>query len=137
MSGIRAVAGFKGQVRAKAPGGSYDVVESAFNADFNRIMNAVESTTFGDEDEARVYGLGDANCSVDCLAGAADDGRDRIQTQLDARENVVIEYTVDGDNGFEAEFMVTNDNPSQTPDGRAAVSLSLELADGSVTRVSA
>ena len=137
MSGVRAVAGFKGRVRAKAPEGSYDVVESAFSADFDRIVNAVESTTFGDEDEARVYGLGDATASTECLAGAADTGRDLIQAQLDAREHVVIEYTVDGDNGFEAEFLITSENPSQTPDGRAAVSFSFELADGSVTRVSA
>lgn len=137
MAGVRAIAGFNGQVRAKEPEGAYSVVESAFDADFSRIMAALESTTFGDEDEARVYGLGDATFSVDCLLDPTDDGQGVIQDALDGRENVVIEYTADGTNGFEAEFMVTSEDPSQSVDDRVVVSFSLELAKGSVTRVSA
>lgn len=125
-----AVAGFEGSVSVDT-----DEMTGAYNVDFSRVMEELDSTTFGDEDMRRVYGLGDVEFSIEAIWDPADAGQTAITTAMDNRDNVDIEYLVDGTNGFAAECIVLSEEVSQAVDGRVEVSYSVSLADGSLTRV--
>lgn len=125
-----AVAGFEGSVSADTTN-----VDGAYSVDFSRVMAELESTTFADEDQRRVYGLGDVEFTISCLWDASDAGQTVLQDAIDNRDTVDIEYLVDGTNGYSAECIVTEESVSQAVDGRVESTYTCALADGSLTRV--
>lgn len=131
-----AKAGFNGTIRVSNNGGSsYSVLGGVVEASFEDIMAELDSTTFGDTNQRRIYGLGDVNSSVSFIWAPADAGQVLVRNAKAARTNITLEYLPDGVAGFRAEFICTSISTSQSVDDRVDGAYEFALADGSVVYV--
>lgn len=132
---VKAQVGFTGLVEVSSNGSTWTTLGGVTSTDFEDIMNEIDSTTFGDTNVRRVYGLGDCTSSVSGLWDASDAGQVLVRTNKAARDNIFVRYLPDGTSGFSAEFICTSIGTSQSVDDRVEVAYEFALADGSVTVV--
>ena len=131
---MTAQAGFNGTIEVSTDdGSSYDPIGGANNVSFDDTMAELDATEFGDTNNQRIYGLGDATFSVSANYHGSDTGQAAIRTEKNARNNIIVKYLPDGTSGWSAECMVTSISVSQAVDDKVVVEYSFALANGSVS----
>lgn len=128
-----ATAGFRGTFEVSTNGTTWETLGGAYDASFDRTMEELDATEFGDTDEQKIYGLGNAEFSVSANWNPGDDGQGIVQAGMQARDNIHVRYRPDGTNGFITECICTSMSLSQAVDGKVEVEYTFVLANGTVT----